>query len=52
MATGSIFQSVGPTIAKARSPRCFNLDLGIDKVPKKLDLSGLMDLCVCNNSVR
>ncbi len=31
MATGRLFQSVGPTITKARSPRCFNLDLGIDE---------------------
>ncbi len=47
MAAGRFFQSVGPAIAKARSLRCFSLDLGTDK-----DLSGSAALCRCNNSVR
>ena len=39
--SGRLFHNVGPATAKARSPRCFSLDLRTESNPRLLDLSDL-----------
>ncbi len=50
--TGRLFQSLGPTVAKAQSPRCFNLDLRTESNPRLSDLSDLEGLSYCKMSER
>lgn len=52
--TGRLLQSLGPVIAKARSLRCFNLDLQTESNPRLPDLSDLDGFvnCECTMSDR